>query len=76
MNDNKRHYVYYLLDHDFVMNDPKVYEYLRKLLYSGLDYDENNIYNNLIKMKPLTYNEELLTLSQYIRDKKLSEILK
>jgi hypothetical protein len=76
MNDNKRHYVYYLLDHDFVMNDPKVYEYLRKLIYSGLDYDENNIYNNLIKMKPLTYNEELLTLSQYIRDKKLSEILK
>jgi hypothetical protein len=76
MNDNKRHYVYYLLDHDFVMNDPKVYEYLRKLIYSGLDYDENHIYNNLIKMKPLTYNEELLTLSQYIRDKKLSEILK
>jgi hypothetical protein len=76
MNDNKRHYVYYLLDHDFVMNDPKVYEYLRKLIYSGLDYDENHIHNNLIKMKPLTYNEELLTLSQYIRDKKLSEILK
>ena len=72
---NKKKYIYYLLDFDFVLNDHNIYGALRKLIYNGLDYDADRIYEIISRMKPLSHKEELLTLTQYIRNKKINDLL-
>ena len=71
----KKQYIYYLLDFDFVLNDHNIYGALRKLIYNGLDYDADRIYEIISRMKPLSHKEELLTLNQYIRNKKINDLL-
>jgi hypothetical protein len=72
---NKKQYIYYLLDFDFVLNDHNIYGFLRGLIYNGSDYDADRIYEIISRMKPLSHKEELLTLTQYIRNKKINDLL-
>lgn len=75
IDSSKKQYIYYLLNFDFVLNDTNVYGFLRKLIYNGSDYDADKIYEIISRMKPLTDKEELLTLTQYIRNKKINDLL-
>ena len=35
LDNNKREYLYYLLNFEFIINNSNIYESLRKLLYKG-----------------------------------------
>ena len=75
MTDEKRTYLYYLLDFDFIRRDVDLAPLIRDRLYKGIDYDDIRLYNQISKIKQISNTDELLTLTQLMRNKKISEIL-
>jgi len=75
LDNNKREYLYYLLNFEFIINNSNIYESLRKLLYKGCDYDEDVMIKTITSLKPLSYNDNVLTFKQFFRERKLEIIL-
>ena len=75
MTKDKKNWLYYLLEFQFIKNDQNLYQYIRDLLYRGKNFDDVDLYMIIQNKKPLSDNSEIYSMVQWVRDFKIDQII-
>jgi hypothetical protein len=75
MSINKRDWLYYLLNFQFITDDKGIYQRIRDMIYNGIDFDDVKIYKDIMFIKPISDKSEVYSFKEWARDKKINQIL-
>lgn len=67
MSLEKKQYLVYIISLPSI--EGTIYEKIRYIIYKGEDYNETSLYNTVSKF------HTIMTMEQYIRNKKIEELL-
>ena len=75
MTNEKRDWLYYLLDFKFIIDDKVLYQRIRDIIYRGHDFNDVTFYKETIWFKPSSDNSVVYSFKEWIRDKKIDQII-